>query len=328
MFFMEHYLIRTKPTMITINGLKNLPSLTNSIVTVGTFDGVHLGHRAILNLMTKEAKKSGGSSVLVSFWPHPRMVLQPADSSLKLLNTLEEKQELLGKTGLDYLIILPFTKEFSRTPYLDFVKEILISKLHVSTIVVGHDHHFGKDREGNFSQLQLCARDYGFNLLEVEAEELNGVTISSTEIRKAMEVGATEKANQMLIEPYSVTGTVVHGDKIGRQLGFPTANIVVEESYKLMPSDGIYAVEVVTDLGEFEGMASIGYRPTFDGTQKTFEVNIFDFDADIYGQKIIVRFLAYLRKEVKFANSKELIGQLKVDELDTNRFFANLKRKI
>ncbi len=303
--------------------IDQLPAFFNPVVSIGSFDGVHLGHKEILKTMTMRASETDGETVLLTFWPHPRMILQPEDNSLKLLNTIDEKIELLEKSGLDNLIILPFTVEFSKMDYKDFIIEILVNKLHVKTLVVGHDHHFGKNREGNFAQLQAYAPVYDYKLIQLEPIQINGEALSSSLIRSALEACDISYANQILSYEYSTTGTVVEGKKRGRELGYPTANISVAEKFKLLPGDGIYVVEADFEGSALRGMASIGYNPTFNDTDKTLEVNLFDFDKQIYGEKITIKFLAFLRKEVKFATKEELVQQLGADKRDTLDFFSN-----
>jgi len=304
--------------------IENLPAFFNPVVSIGSFDGVHLGHQEILKIMTLKASETDGETVLLTFWPHPRMVLQPDDQSLRLLNTIDEKTELLEKSGLDNLIVLPFTVEFSKMVYKDFITEILVSKLHVKSLVIGHDHHFGKNREGNFAQLQAFAPVYHFDLIQLDPIQIDGQALSSSLIRRALETCDISYANQILGYEYSVTGTVVEGMKRGRELGYPTANVSIAEKFKLLPCDGVYAVEVDYEGSALRGMASIGFNLTFNDTGKTLEVNIFDFDKQIYGEKITIKFLLFLRKEVKFATKEELVQQLGADKRDTLDFFTRL----
>ena len=303
--------------------LDNLPAFFNPVVSIGSFDGVHLGHQEILKVMTMRSSETDGETVLLTFWPHPRMILQPDDTSLRLLNTIEEKIELLGRSGLDNLIILPFTLEFSKMDYKDFIKEILVKKLHAKSLVIGHDHHFGKNREGNFAQLQGFASIYNFDLIQLDPIQINGQSLSSSLIRNALENCDISYANQILGYEYSAKGTVVAGKKRGRELGYPTANISIPQKFKLLPGDGIYVVEADYEGSVLRGMASIGYNPTFSDTGKTLEVNIFDFDKQIYGEKITIKFLQFLRKEIKFATKEELVQQLGADKRDTLDFFSN-----
>ncbi len=307
--------------MKIFSDISQLPAFKNPVVSIGSFDGVHLGHREILNVMTIKANEIDGETVLLTFWPHPRMVLQPNDNGLKLLNTIEEKIEILENYGLDNLVILPFTEEFSKMDYRLFIEEILVKKINVKTLVIGHDHHFGKNREGNFEQLEAFAPVFHFDLIQVDAIQLQSDPLSSSMIRKALENGETVFANEILGYPYSVTGIVVEGKKRGRELGYPTANIQIPEKFKLLPADGIYVVEVIYDGKTYKGMASLGHNPTFGDTDKTLEVNIFNFNKQIYNEKITVKFLLFLRKEVKFASKEELVQQLEADKRDTLFFF-------
>lgn len=299
-----------------------LPVFRNAVVSIGSFDGVHLGHLEILGIMKARAKEISGETVLLTFWPHPRIVLQPGDNSLKLLNSIEEKIEILEQTGLDNLVILPFTEEFSKLDYKDFIKDILVDQLHVKSLVIGHDHHFGKNREGNYAQLETFAPIYHFDLIRVDAIQINGEPLSSSMIRNAIESGNIKAANEILGYSYSITGTVVEGKKRGKELGYPTANIHIPELFKLIPADGVYVAEVMHKGKKFQGMASIGFNPTFGDTGKTLEVNIFDFDRQIYNEKITIKFLLFLRKEFKFANKEELVQQLDADKRSTLFFFT------
>lgn len=304
----------------------NLPDFRNAVVTLGTFDGVHKGHQQILKRMRERAEALDGESILLTFWPHPRMVLQPDDNNLQLLNTIDEKIELLENSGLDNLIIIPFTIEFSRITYLDFIRDFLVEKLNTKAIIVGYDHHFGKNREGSFEQLEECAPIYNFELEQVPAEMDGEISISSTKIRNAILEGNVKKAASCLGYPYMVNGKVVSGRKMGRELGFPTANIEADEKYKLIPADGVYAVQVKIGEKLYNGMANIGNRPTFSGLSKTLEVNIFDFDEQIYDTKISIFFMEKLRKETKFANVEALKEQLSADKREALRVLTNPKK--
>jgi riboflavin kinase / FMN adenylyltransferase len=301
-----------------------LPRFTNPTVTLGTFDGVHLGHAQILKTLKTKAAQTGGETVLLTFWPHPRMVLQPENNGLKLLNTIEEKIEILGKYDVDNLVIIPFTESLSRMTHLEFIRDVLVGKFNVKSLVIGHDHHFGRNREGSYEQLEQCAPLYNFELTQVPELQIDGVTISSSKIRHALENGEPEKANIYLGYTYPVSGTVIRGMNRGKELGFPTANIRPDEDFKLIPADGVYAVEVVHNEKSYKGMASIGYNPTFGDTGKTLEVNIFNFNRQIYNEKITLKFCHFLRKELKFANRKDLVQQLQADEIETRNFFTNL----
>ena len=305
--------------------INDLPEFKNAAITTGTFDGVHLGHRQILNTLIRRAEETEGESVLLTFWPHPRMVLQPDDHGLKLLNTIDEKISILEKTGLENLVIIPFTLEFSKMNYKDFISEILVKKLGVKSLIIGHDHHFGKDREGNFEQLVAGAPEFGFELIQVEPLTIDKHLVSSSLIRNALTGGETKKANILLGYSYEISGKVTEGKKRGKGLGYPTANIIPDEPYKLIPADGVYAVEAIYNHHIYKGMANIGYNPTFADTGKTLEVNIFNFDKDIYNKKIIIKFCHYLRKEIKFVTREELVQQLEADKRETNIFFNDLK---
>ncbi len=295
--------------------LEDFSRLPSAVVTTGTFDGVHRGHKKILNRLNDVAQQNGGESVLLTFFPHPRMVLQP-DMELKMLNSQAEKIELLKHTGLDHLIIHPFTKDFSRITSLDFVRNILVNTVGAKKLVIGYDHHFGRNREGSFEHLKEFGPVYGFDVEEIPAEDIEDITISSTKIRNALSEGDLQTANEYLGYSFPLTGRVSEGEKLGSKMGFPTANILVEETYKLIPGDGVYAVEVIfpshsEDL--YHGMCNIGVRPTFNGKFKTIETNLFNFNRNIYGEQITLRFKERLRGEIKFSKPEELKEQLKKD---------------
>lgn len=292
-------------------------NIVRSIVTTGTFDGVHLGHLQVINHLKEAAQKNQGETVILTFNPHPRLILNPDDKSLRLLNTIEEKTGLLEKAGIQHLIIHPFSREFSLLSSTDFVKNILVGQIHTHKLVIGYDHHFGKNREGSFEHLQQNAHIYGFEVEEIPAKDIDNVGISSTRIRKAIELGDLQTANKYLGYEYFISGTVVKGRQLGRSLGYPTANIEVYDRNKLIPADGIYAVKVIIEQKEYSGMMSIGLNPTVDGKNRTVEVNIFDFDKDIYGEHIRVSFFEKLRNEVKFGSLEELKEQLLIDKENT-----------
>lgn len=295
--------------------LEDFSKLDNAVVTTGTFDGVHIGHKKIMDRLNSVAARTGGESVLLTFNPHPRIVLQP-DADLKMINSQQEKIELLKKTGLDHLIIHPFTKEFSRTKSLDFVRDILVNQIGAKKLVIGYDHHFGRNREGSFEHLKEFGPVYGFEVEEIPAEDIEDVTVSSTKIRKALAEGDLETANDYLGYEFPMSGTVVEGEKIGKSLGYPTANLMVEEIYKLIPADGIYAVSIdfpASPETSYEGVCNIGMRPTFSGKFKTIEVHIFDFERNIYGEQIKVTFKHFLRPERKFENAEALVKQMDLD---------------
>jgi riboflavin kinase / FMN adenylyltransferase len=287
---------------------------TNAVVTTGTFDGVHTGHQVIIKRLNEIAAKENGESVLLTFYPHPRMVLFPDDIDLKLLTTQEEKIALLEKYGIQHLIIQPFTKEFSRLSSLQFIREILVNKIKTEKLVIGYDHHFGRNREGSFEHLKESGPLYGFTVEEIPAQDVDHVAVSSTKIRQALLEGDVKTAKEFLGHDYTLTGKVIHGEKKGHELGYPTANISVESRYKLIPAIGIYAVKTEVDGKLYDGMLYIGFRPTLNGTYQSIEVNIFDFDQDIYGQHITVHFISRLRDDMKFDNVEDLKKQLLLDK--------------
>ena len=294
--------------------INEFKSAKNSAITIGTFDGVHSGHQVIINKLIAAAKKINGESILLTFFPHPRMVLYPDDTELRLLNTITEKTEMLAKTGIDHLIIHPFSKKFSRLSSTEFVRNILANQLNVSTLIIGFDHHFGKNREGSYEQLNELAPLYDFNVEEIPAQEIQKINISSTKIRNSLNCGEINAANQFLGYHYFIKGTVVEGNKMGREIGFPTANIKVDEWYKLVPANGVYAVKVNLKGTTYNGMLNIGSRPTINGTDVTIEVNIFNFDEDIYNKEIQIEFYERIRNEEKFNHLSDLKTQLQLDK--------------
>jgi riboflavin kinase/FMN adenylyltransferase len=296
------------------NSIEAFKKVRNAVVTTGTFDGVHEGHRVIINQLKSIANKIGGETVLLTFFPHPRMVLYPDDNDLRLIDTINERKQLLAEAGIDHLIIHPFSKEFSRLSSLDFVRNILVNQLGVHTLVIGYDHHFGRNREGSFEHLKEFGPLYGFEVEEISAQEVQQVNVSSTKIRVSLSEGEIISANQFLGHPYSLAGTIVDGDKLGREIGFPTANIKVKEWYKLIPSNGVYAVKILLDDIIYKGMLNIGTRPTVNGKEKTIEVNIFNFNADIYTKALKVEFYERIRDEQKFESLNDLKKQLDIDK--------------
>jgi len=286
----------------------------DTVVTIGTFDGVHLGHRRVIDQVKATAARIGGESVLLTFFPHPRMVLFPKTEQL-LLTTEEEKIALLKEMGIDQLIIHPFTREFSMLSSGEFIEQILVKGLRTKRLIIGYDHHFGKDREGSFENLKNSGPRWGFEVEEIPAREADNIKVSSTRIRQALARGEVEVANNLLGYCYRLTGTVVKGQQLGRKLGYPTANIISPEPYKLIPGNGVYAVNVLSAGRKFGGMLNIGVRPTVDGIHRTTEVNIFDFDADIYGESLTIEFVKWVRAERKFAGLEELKIQLAADKI-------------
>lgn len=290
----------------------NFSSSKKTIITIGTFDGVHMGHQQIIAQLIEASKKKNETSVILTFFPHPRMVLQK-ESGIKLINTLDEKSELLAKLCVDELIIHPFDKEFSRLSAFEFVRDILVNQLNISKLIIGYDHHFGKNREGNFEQLQEYGRIFDFELEEIPAQNLNKVSISSTKIRNALLEGDMKRANSYLGYYFMLSGKVTSGEKIGSAIGFPTANINIEESYKLIPKKGAYLVKSELDGQIYFGMMNIGNRPTVNGIERTIEVNFFNFVGDLYDCFISVELLQFLRAEQKFKSVEHLQKQLHID---------------
>jgi riboflavin kinase/FMN adenylyltransferase len=294
--------------------LDDFSRLGYAVVTSGTFDGCHLGHQKILSRLKEIAEKNSGETVVITFWPHPRLVLKPDDKSLKLLNTFEEKAELLKSQGIQHLLRIPFTKEFSQLTSVDFIKNILVDRIGTKKLVIGYDHRFGKNREGSFEELKADGPKYGFEVEEIPRQEIDHLAVSSSKIRQALEAGNVTVAKSLLGQPYSITGRVVKGNKLGRVLGFPTANIDVDSHYKLIPSAGIYAVTVRHAGRQYYGMLYIGTRPTVEGAGPSIEVNIFEFDKEIYGEEIKVSFEKLLRADSKFKDLEELKNQLVKDK--------------
>jgi riboflavin kinase/FMN adenylyltransferase len=286
----------------------------NAVVTIGTFDGVHLGHRKIIERIKQLAKASGGETVILTFFPHPRMILHPEDQALKMINTMDEKAELLEQLGVDHLIITPFSRDFSNQTAEEYVRDILVNKIGTKKIVIGYDHRFGKDRMGGLSELQQMAPVYDFEVVEIPEQDIHDVAVSSTRIRNALLGDEIELANEFLGYSFFITGKVNRGDQIGRTIGYPTANILIEETYKLIPADGIFAVKVILDGQEYKGMGYIGHRPTINGMTRNIEVNIFDFNRDIYTQDIRMEFLYYVRGDIKFTSLEDLTIQLGKDK--------------
>lgn len=308
--------------MKTIIDISNFVTEEKTFVTIGTFDGVHHGHQKILEKLILEAKKTGKKSVLLTFFPHPRMVLQK-DASIELINTIAEREKLLKKTGLDYLIIHPFSREFSRTTALEFVRDILVNKFNISKLIIGYDHHFGKNREGNIQQLTEYSYLYDFTVEEIPAQDVDDVSVSSTKIRHALHAGNLKTANRYLGYNFMLNGVVVNGKKLGGKIGYPTANISIEEDYKLIPKTGVYVVKATINKNSVFGMMNIGNRPTVNGNYQTIEVHFFDFNQDLYGKKLTIELLYFLRNEEKFDSLDALIHQLKEDEKTAKNYILN-----
>ncbi|WP_435414141.1 bifunctional riboflavin kinase/FAD synthetase [Polaribacter aestuariivivens] len=308
--------------MKTIINISNFSTEEKTFVTIGTFDGVHFGHQKILEKLVSEAKTAGKKSVLLTFFPHPRMVLQK-DTSIELINTINEREKLLKKTGLDYLIIHPFSRDFSRMTALEFVRDILVNQFNISKLIIGYDHHFGKNREGNIQQLTEYSHLYDFKVEEIPAQDINDVSVSSTKIRRALASGNLKTANNYLGYNFMLNGTVVNGKKLGGRIGYPTANINIEEDYKLIPKTGVYIVKSLIDKNTVYGMMNIGNRPTLNGNHQTIEVHFFDFNKDLYGKKLTIKLIYFLRDEHKFDSVKSLVYQLKKDEEIARNYIKN-----
>jgi riboflavin kinase/FMN adenylyltransferase len=302
-------------------GLENITQLPYSVVTSGTFDGVHIGHQKILNrlrevvMSIREIHAQYAESVVITYHPHPRLVLTPEQGNLHLLSTLEEKISLMEQYEVNHFLIIPFNKEFSQMSSADFIQNIIINKLNTKKLVIGYDHRFGKNREGSFEYLQANQHLYPFEIEEIPRQDIDHVGISSTKIRNALNEGRVEIANEYLGHTYRLSGKVIKGNQIGRTIGYPTANLEISDPHKLIPSDGIYAVRVIHQSLIYKGMLYIGTRSTLgEGLQRTIEVNIFDFDQEIYEQTLTLEFVALLRKEIKFDNIEAMKIQLVIDK--------------
>jgi riboflavin kinase/FMN adenylyltransferase len=304
-----------------------LPPFRNAVITIGTFDGVHRGHRLIIDQMRQEAAAIGGETVIITFDPHPRNIIGNRNGRLQLLSTLRERTRMLSALGVDHLVVIPFTKEFAAQAPEAYVSDFLVQRFHPHTIIIGYDHHFGKDRQGDFHLLEKMSSGSGYRVKEIDAQLLQELAISSTRIRQALKQGDVALAAELLGYPYSFEGTVVHGDKRGRTIGYPTANLQLSDPDKLLPADGVYAVRVsITgmkdDPGPHDGMMNIGFRPTVDGTRHLAEVHLFAFDRDLYGMEMEVEVIARIRGERKFAGLEGLRDQLRQDREDARGSLA------
>lgn len=300
-----------------------LPEFRNAVVTIGTFDGVHKGHQQIIAQLKEEAQKIDGETVIITFNPHPRKIISSVPGDIKLLTTLSEKIKLLDLAGIDHLVVIPFDHAFANQSAESYIKEFLYNYFKPKTVIIGYDHRFGKGRVGDYHLLEKYGADLGFNVKEISEELLHEITISSTRIRQAILHTAIETANQLLGYPYFFKGVVIEGNKLGRTIGYPTANLHIASEDKLIPGNGVYAVEIIfsstlivdSTYSKKKGMMNIGIRPTIDGKKRVIEVNIFDFDQDIYGQTIEICMLHYLRGEVKFNGMEQLKAQLHKDKI-------------
>lgn len=299
--------------METIQGISQFNTSANTAITIGTFDGVHIGHKRILQRLINNAKKNGTKSTVLTFFPHPRMVLQK-DSNIKLLNTLKEKQRILEAMGLDFLVVHPFSKEFSRLTAIAFVRDVLVNQMKIKSVVIGYDHRFGRNRNANIQDLIAFGNTYDFSVEEIPVQEIDDVSVSSTKIRNALLNGAIQTANSYLGYNYLLTGKVIKGKGLGKDMGFPTANILVEDQYKLIPQNGVYIVNCGVGTNMHQGMMNIGYNPTVNGTKKSIEVHLFGVDMDLYHKEVQIHFLKKIRDEKKFDSITSLKEQLKSDQ--------------
>jgi riboflavin kinase/FMN adenylyltransferase len=291
-----------------------------TILTLGTFDGVHIGHKKILQKLTQNTPNEEYESVVLTFFPHPRMVLQE-DSNIKLLNTIKEKQDLLDEIGIENLVIHPFDETFSQLTAEEFVKTVLVEKFHIQKIIIGHDHRFGRNRTANIDHLIDFGKQYGFDVSQISVQELNEISVSSTKIRNAILDGNIQLANDYLGYSYFITGTVITGKQLGRTIGFPTANIKIEEKYKLIPQNGVYLVQASINSQIINGMMNIGTNPTVGGQEQSIEIHFLDFDADIYNQELKVSILQRIRDEKKFNSLQDLQEQLQKDKVIAKEYF-------
>jgi len=304
--------------------LNELAEFKNSVVTIGTFDGVHIGHQKILKKLNNEASSVNGESILFTFYPHPRMVVFPDSHNLKLIQTIDEKIESLRHYGLDNVIIYPFTKDFSRLTAFEFVRDILVNKLKVKKLVIGYDHQFGRNREGNIDFLRESAEIFDFEVIEISAQEVDEVNVSSTKIRNSILDGNIDRANDFLGRCFRITGEVVKGNRLGRELGFPTLNLQLLNDHKIIPSEGVYAVEIELMNVVYQGMMNIGKNPTVsDISERKYEVHVFDFDKDVYGEHVVILFHQFIRKEKTFDNLEELKSQIREDEKSIRHYFTS-----
>ncbi len=299
--------------------IEQLPAFRNAVITIGTFDGVHMGHRQIIDRLKAQAEAINGETVIITFHPHPRKIVSSTILGIRLINTLNEKIEMLRQLGINHVVVVPFTEAFANQPAKEYVKKFLVEKFHPHTIIIGHDHRFGKERSGDYLLLEKMAAEYNYQLQEIPKQVLDEIAISSTIIRQSLLDGKIEVADKLLGYEFFFTGIVVHGNKLGRKLGYPTANLKVTDEEKIIPGNGIYAVYAKPEESaeRLKAMMSIGFRPTVDGKQKVIEVNIFDFDEEIYGQHLKVYVKKYLREEVKFDGLEALVKQIDQDKIDS-----------
>jgi riboflavin kinase/FMN adenylyltransferase len=299
--------------MEIIHSIANYRPKKSAILTIGTFDGVHIGHQKIISNLVVKARKEDLCAVVLTFFPHPRMVLQK-DIQLKMIDTMEEKRKLLEKLGVEFLIVQPFTLEFSRMTAIQYTRDILVNGLGISRLIIGYDHRFGRNREATINDLKNFGLDYDFTVEEIPAQDLESIAVSSTKVRNTIISGEIKKANQYLGRPFSLSGTIVKGDKIGRKIGFPTANLFIEEEYKLKPQNGVYLVQCHLNNLKYFGMMNVGKRPTVSGKETQIETYFFDFNGDLYGKKLNINLLEKIRDEQKYDSMESLRSQLSVDQ--------------
>lgn len=307
--------------MRIFRGIDSVKTALNAVVTAGTFDGVHLGHKALLLRLDALAQERGMETLVITYEPHPRLVLYPDAKDLRLITTLDEKIALLESCGVQNLLVIPFTKEFSQTTGDKFIREVLVKNLGTKVLVIGYDHRFGHNREGSFAYLQANADDLGLELVEIPRQEIDDIGISSTQIRKALQKGDLSIAEKLLGRPYTLIGTVIHGLKLGRELGFPTANLQPNDGFKLIPAHGVYTIKALINQVTFHGVASIGNRPVLGGTDLAIEAHLFEFNEDIYGKEVSLEFLEFIRPEWPFSNLEDLKAQIAKDVSRARAFF-------
>jgi riboflavin kinase/FMN adenylyltransferase len=308
--------------MRVFSNLSQLSVFKNSVITIGTFDGVHKGHQKLIARINFLASQLNGESVVITFHPHPRLLINPQDNSLRLLNTVDEKISLLEKYGVNNLVVVPFSRDFSEQTANEYIENFLVKNFHPKQLVIGYDHKFGKDRSGDFHLLEQMGGKFDYAMEEIPKEMQDDIGISSTKIRQALQSGEIKLATELLGHSYALTGTVVRGLQNGRKIGFPTANIHVNDEHKLVPKTGVYAVHVWVNGNKFNGMLNIGYNPTFEGKEQTVEVNILDFAEDIYGSTIALEFIEFMRDEKKFTSVELLIEAIKSDEARTRKILS------
>ncbi|HET9429744.1 MAG TPA: bifunctional riboflavin kinase/FAD synthetase [Chitinophagaceae bacterium] len=318
------YWIFTLPLNMQVHrNIDQLPEFRNAVITIGTFDGVHMGHRQVIDKLKSEAAAIQGETVIITFHPHPRKVVSSTILGIRLINSLDEKLMLLENLGIDHVVVVPFTDAFANQPAEDYISNFLVDKFKPHTIIIGYDHRFGRDRMGDYLLLEKKAVEFHYELKEIPKHILENISISSTNIREAILHNDIETANKLLGYEFFFTGVVVHGDKLGRQLDYPTANLKVQDEEKIIPGNGIYAVYAMVNFGpslshsRYKGMMSIGFRPTVDGKKRVIEVNLFDFATEIYGQSLTVYVKKYLREEIKFDGLEALVRQIDQDKVDS-----------